>query len=125
MIQAIIKQRGEAYGDYRDQAEIARKFKSEIEKHTEKMTATQREALDMIAVKISRLINGDPWHRDSWVDIVGYATLVISELDRAIEAEDNAEEEAIEESVSEEEEAALVEAAREAERMLRSEGIET
>lgn len=76
-VQAIIKQRGESYGDYKDQAAIARKFKSEIEKHTHKMTDIQREALDMIAVKISRLINGDTSHRDSWVDIIGYATLAL------------------------------------------------
>ena len=106
-VQAIIKQRGDAYGDYATQAEIARTFKREIEKRTDKMTPTQREALDMIAVKISRLVNGDPSHRDSWVDIVGYAILAISELDRAnADKEDTSEE--IEESLSvEDEETAL------------------
>ena len=29
----------------------------------------------MIAVKIARILNGDPNHFDSWIDIAGYATL--------------------------------------------------
>jgi len=34
------------------------------------------EALDMIAHKMSRLVNGDCYHRDSWHDIMGYAKLI-------------------------------------------------
>jgi hypothetical protein len=34
------------------------------------------EALDMIAHKIGRIVNGDPMYDDSWRDIAGYATLV-------------------------------------------------
>ena len=30
----------------------------------------------MIAVKISRILTGDPSHADNWHDIAGYATLV-------------------------------------------------
>jgi hypothetical protein len=44
------------------------------------MYADQREALDMIAHKIARIINGDPDYADSWVDIAGYATLVSERL---------------------------------------------
>jgi hypothetical protein len=34
----------------------------------------------MIAHKIGRIVNGDPDHVDSWVDIAGYAQLVADEL---------------------------------------------
>jgi hypothetical protein len=34
----------------------------------------------MIAHKISRIVNGDANYMDSWVDIVGYAQLVIDKL---------------------------------------------
>ena len=34
----------------------------------------------MIAHKMGRIVNGDPYYDDSWVDIVGYAQLVINEL---------------------------------------------
>ena len=36
----------------------------------------------MIAHKISRIVNGDANYMDSWVDIVGYAQLVIDKLQR-------------------------------------------
>lgn len=40
----------------------------------------QYEALDMIAHKIARIINGDPDYADSWDDIAGYAKLVADRL---------------------------------------------
>jgi hypothetical protein len=40
----------------------------------------QLQALDMIATKISRIVNGNPNHTDSWTDIAGYATLVADRL---------------------------------------------
>jgi len=40
----------------------------------------QDEALDMIAHKIGRIVNGDPDYEDSWRDIAGYATLVADRL---------------------------------------------
>jgi hypothetical protein len=42
--------------------------------------ADQAEALDMIFTKIGRILNGDPNHIDSWVDIAGYAKLVADRL---------------------------------------------
>lgn len=41
----------------------------------------QVEALEMIAHKIGRIINGDPNYADSWHDIAGYAKLVADRLD--------------------------------------------
>ena len=40
----------------------------------------QREALEMIAHKIARVLNGDPNIHDHWHDIAGYATLVAERL---------------------------------------------
>ncbi len=45
------------------------------------MPAPLQESLDMIANKISRILNGDPLYEDSWRDISGYATLVLMELE--------------------------------------------
>ena len=44
----------------------------------------QLEALDMIAHKIARIINGDPDYADSWHDIAGYAKLVADRLDGVV-----------------------------------------
>jgi hypothetical protein len=40
------------------------------------------EALDMIVHKMSRLVNGDCYHRDSWHDIMGYAKLIDMRLEK-------------------------------------------
>ncbi len=40
----------------------------------------QRQALEMIQVKVARILNGDPNWEDSWQDISGYATLVLNRL---------------------------------------------
>jgi hypothetical protein len=42
----------------------------------DRLSAHQREALDMIMHKVSRILNGNPNHKDSWVDIEGYAHIV-------------------------------------------------
>ena len=46
------------------------------------LTDAQREALEMVAHKIGRILNGDPNYHDSWHDIVGYAKLVADRLQR-------------------------------------------
>ena len=45
------------------------------------LTARQAEALEMIAHKIARILNGNPNYADHWADIAGYATLVQRELE--------------------------------------------
>lgn len=40
----------------------------------------QKESLDMICNKIARAVNGDPLYADNWVDIAGYAELVVDYL---------------------------------------------
>jgi hypothetical protein len=39
------------------------------------LTASQKEALDMIQHKVARILNGNANHQDHWVDIAGYAEL--------------------------------------------------
>jgi len=46
------------------------------------MAADQKEAVEMIAHKLGRIVNGDPHYDDSWVDIAGYAKLVSDRLQR-------------------------------------------
>lgn len=43
----------------------------------------------MIAHKIARILNGDPDYDDSWVDIAGYATLVVKKLKNGAENDDS------------------------------------
>jgi hypothetical protein len=46
------------------------------------MEAYMQESLDMICNKMSRIVNGNPYYDDSWVDIAGYATLVVKQLEK-------------------------------------------
>lgn len=73
-----LKARGHKYGDYETQAHYSQVLKACFKdgQNWREMSSDKRESLEMIAVKISRILNGDPNHADSWHDIAGYAKLV-------------------------------------------------
>lgn len=77
-IEAITTERGEQYGDFTDQAHIAQDLKDYMRliPGWQNLLPHQRESLDMIQHKISRILNGDPNVVDSWADIAGYAHIV-------------------------------------------------
>ena len=77
-IDAILKERGSRYGSFLRHANVTQEIKYSIRlgENWSHMRNDQKEALEMIAHKIGRIVNGDQNHRDSWDDIAGYATLV-------------------------------------------------
>lgn len=77
-IEAITAERGEQYGDFTAQAAIAQDLKDYMRllPGWDDLLPHQRESLDMIQHKISRILNGDPNIVDSWADIAGYAHIV-------------------------------------------------
>jgi hypothetical protein len=81
----VLTERGARYGKFAGHAEIAQHLKHTILDYAQdrgcRLAADQREALEMIAHKIARIINGDPNYSDSWVDIAGYAKLVADRLE--------------------------------------------
>lgn len=81
-VNALIAERGSRYGKFADGAEIMRDLKHVMHNVDgwNNLTASQKEALDMIQHKIGRILNGDPTYDDNWKDIAGYATLVAEEL---------------------------------------------
>lgn len=81
-IDAVLTERGSRYGNFEDHARITQAIKHEIRQGDSytKMEDDMVEALDMIAHKIGRIVNGDPRYADSWVDIAGYAKLVADRL---------------------------------------------
>jgi hypothetical protein len=83
-INNILDERGSRYGDFSSNATTTQLIKQAINlgDNTDKLSFYQREALEMIAHKISRIVNGDANYMDSWIDIVGYAQLVIDKLQR-------------------------------------------
>ena len=81
-IDSILAERGRTHGDYRDHAAVTQAIKDIYRGHKgwERLTACQRETLDMLAHKIGRILAGDPSHQDHWDDIAGYARLVSKEI---------------------------------------------
>lgn len=78
----LITERGSRYGKFKDGADIMQSLKDVMRDVDgwNNLTASQKEALDMIQHKIGRILNGDPTYDDSWKDIAGYATLIVNEL---------------------------------------------
>lgn len=78
----VLDERGARYGLFVGHAEISQGLKAVMfSRENLALAADQREALEMIAHKIARIINGDPNYSDSWIDIAGYAKLVADRLD--------------------------------------------
>lgn len=80
--ESLITERGTRYGKFKDGADIMQSLKDTMRDVDgwNNLTASQKEALDMIQHKIGRILNGDPTYDDSWKDIAGYATLIVNEL---------------------------------------------
>lgn len=78
-----LDERGKRYGNYLEQTEISNDLRTRMMNTPgwEAMEVDMEDALTMIAVKISRILNGDPFYSDNWHDIAGYATLVADRLD--------------------------------------------
>lgn len=83
-ITQTLTDRGTHYGPFVGHAEVTQRLKrvmaEELAKRGKPLADDQWEALEMIAHKIGRIINGDPDYDDSWVDIAGYAKLVSDRL---------------------------------------------
>jgi hypothetical protein len=80
-VDAILNERAGNYGSFKDVAGCAQEIKNAIRMcNNSELDDDQVEALDMIASKIARIVNGNPNHTDSWIDIAGYATLVADRL---------------------------------------------
>ncbi len=82
MIDKILRERGERYGDFRDHAVICQNLKVVMKESPSwiKCSASQKQALETIADKMARILNGDPNYDDNWIDIIGYSQLVLNEL---------------------------------------------
>ena len=83
-INSILEERGSRYGDFGSHALITQNIKMAM-RHSPnwaKLPNDMKEALEMVAHKVGRILNGDPSYADSWVDIVDYVQLVVDRLER-------------------------------------------
>ena len=72
-----LAERGKRYGDFTMHAGITQCLKDVMRETMGwgNLTPDKKQALEVIADKIGRIINGDPDYRDNWHDIAGYAIL--------------------------------------------------
>lgn len=87
-IQETLDERGKRYGDFSLHAIVAQNLQDvmrcySVDAGWDKLSAIQKQALTVIADKISRILTGDPDYDDNWRDISGYATLVLQRLPSA------------------------------------------
>jgi len=77
-IEDTLLERGNRYGSFKEHARITQNIKKAMSDspNWEELSDDKREALDMVAHKLGRILNGDPEYADSWHDIVGYTKLV-------------------------------------------------
>jgi len=89
-VDATLNERGTRYGDFSTTAYIIQSIKMAMANspNWNTLALDMREALEMTAHKIGRILNGDSDYIDSWHDIIGYVRLVEQRLIEEREASD-------------------------------------
>lgn len=88
-IRKVLDERGGRYGSFAKNAEICQGLKAIARRSPswERMRAPQREAIEAIFGKLSRILTGDPEYLDSWVDLQGYSKLSTDEIKSCVAVE--------------------------------------
>jgi hypothetical protein len=73
----VLEERQKTYGDFGDLADCSQAIKGLLFRFGKGrgISNSQWEALDLIAMKLARIVCGDPSYPDNWDDIAGYARL--------------------------------------------------
>lgn len=82
-VEQTLAERGARYGDFTDHARLCQAIKKTMMSECvawDLLADVQRQALEVIADKIARILTGDPNYADNWHDIQGYAKLVEDRL---------------------------------------------
>ena len=81
-VEKILEEREKTHGKFCDHAYYTQSIKGVMRESVNwpDLSPSQAESLDMIAHKIGRILAGDPFVKDHWADIAGYAELVAREL---------------------------------------------
>lgn len=76
-VKEILQERGGTHGSFASNAYIAQHLKEFFRKQPRwgNLSLEHREALDMVACKVCRVLSGNAEFNDHWDDIAGYAKL--------------------------------------------------
>lgn len=84
----LLTERQKTHGDFKSNADISQAIKKIMHdpfgetRHPYVLSMVHREALDMIALKLSRILSGQADFKDHWDDISGYAKLASEACDK-------------------------------------------
>lgn len=83
-IESILDDRGSRYGDFATQAEVSQAIRNALHNtpNWDTLPDYMKEGLDMCVSKLSRILVGDHTYLDNVVDILGYMTLVRTEMEK-------------------------------------------
>ena len=83
-ISNLLGERQKSHGTYSEVSSICQAIKRTMRQSSgwDHLANEQAEALEMIAMKIARILSGNASFADHWEDIEGYARLVSNELQR-------------------------------------------
>jgi len=78
IVEEVLNTREKNYGPFRDVAKTTQSLKKIFyeSKNWRHLSDAHKEALEMIANKIARMLNGNHKYMDNIVDIMGYAILL-------------------------------------------------
>jgi hypothetical protein len=78
----LLVERGKTHGSFDRNAEISQEIKALFDKYgSSDLCPVHREALDMFALKLSRILSGHAHFKDHFLDISGYALLAVEACD--------------------------------------------
>lgn len=80
----LLQERQKTHGSFARSAEISQRIKDTFRSSGQHgLSDVHIEALDMIALKLSRILSGQAHFKDHWDDIAGYAHLASEACDNA------------------------------------------
>lgn len=83
MVEKVLEERGNQYGSFVENSYVAQSLKRTIKLSPNgfKFPDHIQESLDMICHKIARVCCGNYMYADNFVDISGYAQLIVKQLE--------------------------------------------
>jgi len=80
-VDRLLDTRQQTHGDFRTNARLSQKLKEIFRSYEgwDHLDDVEKEVLDMISLKLSRVLSGRSLERQHWEDIEGYARLALRE----------------------------------------------
>lgn len=85
-VESILEERNKTHGSFEMNAQLSQGIKGLFHYGHMPVKVVHREALDMIALKLSRILSGQADFKDHWDDIAGYAKLASNACEEPTQA---------------------------------------